>query len=534
MRKRFFYDIVVETIFTLLGHKRVVKVILICFIATKVYGQPVISSLSPISGSTGSTVTISGNNFDPVAANNIVYFGAVKASIISASATKLTVSVPIGASYAPVTVTTNHLTAISTLPFTVSFGCGGHLSTSSFVGPYTVNSGGVYNIKNADIDGDGKTDIIYSDGSSISVLLNNSTINTIAFAPGKILNATCCFKFDIADIDGDGKLDIIAPSGCNDLVSIIKNNSIPGNPSFASPIDYTTGDFAYAVAVGNLDDDGKPDVAVVNMDGNTVSILKNASANGVVSFLPKMDFTIPPQGRDVKMADINADGKVDIAVTSQSNKYVSFFYNLSTANTIALSGRRDWAIPASSPEDIAFADLDMNGQMDVAVSNNNSPGTLSIFKNLGISSPYLFSRTDFSPGDYPFRMEAADLNGDGRPDLVVKDQYTSTISLLENNTSTDVVSFLPKIDIPSSSPNREHLTIGDFNGDGKPDIAVSNGSSISVFLNNPAVLSITASFTIPTCSDHDGTISTKALGGQAPFQYQIDGFLTRVREILPN
>lgn len=522
MRKRFYCEMFFDLVPTLVRYKRAVKVFFICMAAVKMYGQPVISSFSPISGSTGSTVTISGNNFDPVAANNIVYFGAVKAKIISASLTKLTVSVPVGASYAPVTVTTNRLTAISTLPFTVSFGCGGHLSATSFTGPYAINGGGVYNIKNADMDGDGKTDIIYSNGSSIVVLLNNSSINTVSFATGTTINAACCFKFDIADIDGDGKLDIIAPSSCNDLVSIINNNSGTGNLSFASPLNYPTGDFAYAVAVGNLDDDGKPDVAVVNMDANTLSVFKNASTNGVISLLPKSDYSIGGQCRDVKIADIDGDGKADIAVSSQSNQYVSLFRNLSTTGVITLSPKQDFASAGGAPEDIFIADYDGDGKTDIAVSNNNTAGNISVFKNQGTPGSFSFaSRQDHLTGAYPFRMEAADLNGDGRPDLAVKDQYTSTISLLENNSSSGNLSFASKIDIPSSSPNREHLTIGDFNGDGKPDIAVSNGSSISVFLNNPVILSITATCTIPTCSDYDGTISVSPLGGQPPYQYNI-------------
>jgi gliding motility-associated-like protein len=498
------------------------KIILICFISSSIDAQPVIHSLLPLSGSTGSTVTISGNNFDPIAANNIVYFGAVKAKIISSSATTLTVSVPVGASYEPVTVTTNHLTAISDKPFTVTFGCAGNLSPSSFIGPYSMAGAGVYNIRTTDMDGDGKTDIVYSSSSSIVVLLNNSSLTTVSFTHGATIAANCCFKFDIADVDGDGKKDLIAPNSCNDLVSVVKNNSVPGALSFASPINYATGDFPYAVVVSNVDGDGKPDLAVVNMDGNTLSVFKNASSNGVISFVGKTDYPIGNQCRAVATADLDGDGKPDLAVTSQSNQYVSLFRNLSTVNTIVLSSKQDISTPTGAPEDVVIADYDGDGKPDLAVSNNNIAGSISVYKNLSTPGSFSFSSMkNFLTGAYPFRMAAADLNGDGKPDMVVKDQYTSTLTLLENNSSAGNLSFASKVDIPSSSPNREHTTIGDFNGDGKPDIAVSNGSSILIFLNNPAVLSITADYTIPTCSEYDGTITAKALGGQPPYQYKL-------------
>jgi len=511
-----------QLLFCSFSCKRTAKLFLFCFFSYGICAQPVINSLSPLSGSTGSTVTISGSNFDPVAANNIVYFGAVKANIISASATVLTVSVPAGASYEPVTVTTSTLTAISAKPFTVTFGCAAsaNLSASSFV-RYTINDGGNYSIMNADMDGEGKPDIICSNGSSIIILLNKSTLNTVSFASGKIIAAKCCFKFDIADVDGDGKLDLIIPNVCNNLVSIMKNNSATGSLSFASAMDYVTGDYPYAVAVSNIDGDGKPDLAVVNMEGNTLSVFRNASTNGVISFVNKIDYPTGAECRDVAIADIDGDGKQDIAVTSQSDQYFSLFKNLSTANTIVLSAKQDFSTSPSNPEDIAIADFDGDGKSDIAVSNNNTAGNISVFKNLSIPGSFSFApRKDFLTGAYPFRMAAADLNGDGRPDLAVKDQYTSTLTLLENNSSTGNISFASKIDLPARSPERQHLTVGDFNGDGKPEIAVTDGTNIFIFLN-PAILSISASYTIPTCSEYDGTITAIALGGQAPYEYKI-------------
>jgi len=84
---------------------------------------PTITSFSPTSGPIGTSVTITGTNFSTTIANNIVYFGAVRvpqSGMTSATSTSLTVTVPIGTTYSPITVTVNGLTAFSTAPFIVT------------------------------------------------------------------------------------------------------------------------------------------------------------------------------------------------------------------------------------------------------------------------------------------------------------------------------------------------------------------------------------------------------------------------------
>ena len=91
---------------------------LFAFITLMGHAQaPSITSFSPVSGPVGTTVTITGINFSTTASNNIVFFGAVKATVSAASAASLTVKVPAGATYKPITVTVNQLTGYSLKPF---------------------------------------------------------------------------------------------------------------------------------------------------------------------------------------------------------------------------------------------------------------------------------------------------------------------------------------------------------------------------------------------------------------------------------
>src|SRR5262249_13039962 len=82
---------------------------------------PVITSFSPSSGPAGSSVTITGTGFNAGIGSNVVYLGGVKATVTAATATSITVTVPTGTAWQPITVTSNNLTAYSALPFVVTF-----------------------------------------------------------------------------------------------------------------------------------------------------------------------------------------------------------------------------------------------------------------------------------------------------------------------------------------------------------------------------------------------------------------------------
>src|SRR4051794_33601979 len=110
--------------------------LLITFAITGIhaFSQPVIQSLTPSSGPIGISVTIKGTGFDSIANNNIVFFGAVRATVAAASDSTVDVTVPSGATYQPITVTNTKGTAYSSSPFCVTFGPGvTAFSSSSFL-----------------------------------------------------------------------------------------------------------------------------------------------------------------------------------------------------------------------------------------------------------------------------------------------------------------------------------------------------------------------------------------------------------------
>jgi hypothetical protein len=127
----------------------------------------------------------------------------------------------------------------------------------------------------ADLNGDGKPDLaVASEGSkTVSVLLGNGddTFSSPAYATGKVPTSVAA-----ADLNGDGKPDLAVASqggAADGTVSVLLNK---GNGTFAAKVDYATGSSAEAVAAADLNGDGKPDLAVANQVSQSVSVLLNA------------------------------------------------------------------------------------------------------------------------------------------------------------------------------------------------------------------------------------------------------------------
>ena len=201
---------------------------------------PAISSFMPASDSRGATITISGTNFSAAAASNIVFFGAVRAIVSSASSTNLLVTVPSGATFAPITVTVGGLTASSTQPFEPTFnGNGSGIGSGSFAASFTLGSGsGPGSSIIADLDGDGKPDVAFvsGDAHTISIFRNigtNATLSAASFAPRVDLpipptnSGDSPYRVRAVDVDGDGKLDLIACGVNGSKVSLFHTTLCP-------------------------------------------------------------------------------------------------------------------------------------------------------------------------------------------------------------------------------------------------------------------------------------------------------------------
>ncbi len=463
---------------------------------------PTISSFTPTSGSIGTTVTIIGTNFSTTAANNIVYFGAVKAVVATASTTSLSVTVPTGATYKPISVTVNGLTAYTNAPFIVTFPSSQIINTSSFASKIDLTTGSFpHGVTICDVDGDGKPDLIVanSNDNTVSIFRNTSASGSItanSFAPKvDIATGSSPDFITTCDIDGDGKPDIIVTNVYSYTVSVLRNISSSGSIAFAPKVDFAATNPG-AVVISDIDGDGKPDIIVANASNNTISVFKNISTSGSIttsSFAAKVDFTTGSNPSDIVAGDIDGDGKPDLVVANTYSNTVSVFRNTSIAGSITASSfasKVDFTV-GSNPWGLTIGDLDGDGKLDIVVANYNS-NTVSVLRNTSVSGSIttssFASKVDFTTGTYPQEVAITDVDGDGKSDVVLINNNSNSISVFKNTSTSGsftTSSLASKVDFTTGSAPTNGIAIGDIDGDGKPDIVITNSNSntVSVFRN---------------------------------------------------
>lgn len=484
------------------------------------WGQPVITSFSPASGPVGTTVTITGSNFSSTAANNIVFFGAVRANVTAASASSLTVTVPAGADYKPITVTTGGLTATASRSFIVTFSNGGTINPNSYSSKidFTTDLRPNYVVA-VDLDGDGKPDLAtpnnYSTAgqASVSVLRNTSNAGVINFAPFQnLITGAVTYTLASGDVDGDGKIDLIASVIADSKISVFRNTSTAGNISFAPKVDFATAGGVSSISITDIDGDGKPDIAAVNSLAAVLSVYRNTGSPGTVSFAPKVDFTTIVGAQSVTSGDFDSDGKRDLAVTSDLFTVFSIFRNTSTSGSISFATRADINTGTGNLcSGITSGDLDDDGKMElVVVINNNNVSSAQLYRNISTSGNITFSlAATLAGGSSATSYHAAigDVNGDGKPDIAlsVDGIASGQNKVYQNISTTGSISFGAANSFPSFSPYAE--AICDLDGDARPELISTDfiGTTISVFKNRCGFPNIT--FINPTSAASGATVT---------------------------
>lgn len=449
------------------------------------YAQvPVISSFTPALGPIGSQVTISGTNFSPTAANNSVYFGAVKAAVQLASPTSLTVIVPYGATFQPVSVAVNNLIAYAPRPFIVTYAGGGmNFTSASFAPP--VNLQGDAFVTAADIDGDNHTDLIYAGSvtNKITIYRNTTTGSTLSFTATDISGYTTPTCIKAGDVNGDGLLDLVVSCPSQFRLYVLRNTSTPGNISFASGLALNTVTEPRKIAIGDLDNDGKADIACSLASINGIAVFKNTSTGANISFAAKTDFTVTGSSEGIAIGDLTQDGKPEIITAVGGAGGISLLENTSTPGTISFNPRVHY-FTDGAPYDVAIADIDGDGRADM-MSSNTTGNNITIYRNNG-SNPLSFDAKINLPTASDARgMALNDLNADGKPDIVTSHSGSDSAFCILMNTSTPgAITFATFVKY-GPNPGLGSVALADLNNDGLTDITIGKlqSSALSVFKN---------------------------------------------------
>ncbi|MEO7310427.1 MAG: FG-GAP-like repeat-containing protein [Chitinophagaceae bacterium] len=476
---------------------------------------PTITGVSPSSGAVGSSVVISGTNFNTTVAQNIVYFGATKATVTAATASNLTVTVPLGSTYQFISATnlSTNLTAFSDKIFNVTFP-----GSTSFKSKQDLAVGPDPNsVTIGDLDGDGKPDLAMTNSSvsPISVIRNTSAGGVVSFAPRQDFGSGTQATFVvIADVDGDGKPDLFV-GFWGSTMQIYRNTSVPGTISFAPPVGIANGVSPYSQngAIDDIDGDGKPDLAVAR-GINKVMILRNLSTPGTIAFDTPLEFSTATNSFDVSLGDMDGDGKPDLVVSNDVSGSISLLRNISVSGSIQFAAKVDF-VTGPNPGGVSLADIDGDGKLDIAVAGRGN-NVFTVFRNTSTTgSISLAPKVDVATPTFPSSLSVGDIDGDGKPDLATANLYATSASLLKNTSSPGNISFATRIDLAAAF-NPISVAIGDIDGDGSPDISVVALSDVlSVFQQIVAVPPPTGNAAQSFCASVSPKVSDLVATGTA-------------------
>lgn len=360
------------------------------------------------------------------------------------------------------------------------------------------SGGGPSDVGAADINGDGKLDLIVanSNGHSVSVLLNTGVLASM------IITFDTRVPFDTGDsptslatgdLNGDGRPDLIVANSVDSSVSVLLNTTEPGSPvpSFAPQEAFETGSYPFAITAADVNGDGRVDIIVANYMDNTLSVLVNLTAPGAVTprLAAQKVFSTGENPFSVTTADVNADGLPDLVTANLYGDSVSVLVNSSRLGTMELGFRLQQSFPSGVGSDhVAEADFNDDGLPDLVVANYNDH-TVSVLLNAtlpGADLPAFAPRQVLAAGHHPYAVIAADVSLDGSPDIIVANDIESTLSVLVNRTSAGAtaVDFAEQERFGTGSFPAAVIA-ADVNGDGDLDLVSANygGGTASVLLN---------------------------------------------------
>lgn len=321
--------------------------------------------------------------------------------------------------------------------------------------------------------------VSFLDTSAANATLGSSSLTTASVAGGfqsevgyttDAQSSASVHVLAVGDWNNDGYPDVaVANSGTN-TVSVFLGKA---DRSFQAQVEYTVGSSPYGIAAGDVNNDGNLDLVVTSLDGGTVGVLLG---NGDGTFQSQVTYAAGSDPKGVALGDFNGDGYLDIAVadyTYNSSPNLRVFLNNGDGTFAASTNYNagdDW------PQSVSVADVNGDGILDL-VTGNYALGSLS---NAGVllgkgDGTFQSAKVYLTGASYSGLKSAtvADVNGDGYPDILAANFGSNTVGVLLNNgdgTYASVVEY-------GTDSRPSSVAVADVTGDGKLDLIVGSDNT---------------------------------------------------------
>lgn len=269
----------------------------------------------------------------------------------------------------------------------------------------------------------------------------------------------------VADVNGDGRQDIITANINGNSVSVLLGN---GNGTFQTRTNYSAGveSNPYELAIADVNGDNRPDVITANSYSGTVGVLLG---NGDGTFKAVTTYAAGKQTESVAVADINGDNKPDIITANSVSSTIGVLLGNGNGTFQAVTAYRT-GDSRSSPYGVAVADINGDGRSDI-VFTDGYYSTVGVL--LGNGNGTFQAITTYATGFGPGGVDIADVNGDNWVDIVTANWGDETAGVLLGN-GNGTFRTVATYSTGDSRNNPLSVKVADFNGDGRPDIVTTN------------------------------------------------------------
>ena len=331
------------------------------------------------------------------------------------------------------------------------------------------SAGDLVSIGLGDLDGNGTLDLAaVSDSGSLWSFLGAGSGAFSALTSASLSGTAGQLR--LADLNGDGRADLVVS---NTSARLLRTSVANPDGSFAAAMTTSVANLGRAVCVAELDRSGRPDVAVALDGSNGLAVLIGDGSGGLAA----------PQGIPnsraaslLTAADFNGDGLADLAALEIGGSDFQIYLNNNAGSSYL---RRSSALPNGQyGYGMVSADFDCDGHADLAMGTT---GNNRIAVYFGDGQGRFAASSSVATAAEPRELVAGDLDGDGNPDIGFFDQY-GDVYVLPGRGTRDFVATPQRITGPQATAS---LQLADVNKDGKADLVlVHQYKSVMTLLNS--------------------------------------------------